>query len=145
MRALGAEERIMSLKFGLWVLLWVSAVIVIIAGFSTGHGWLFVPFSPLGVFAGKKALVMWRDRGESVTGPLDVADHWPSRLVRYVIALSLCGIGFWVSLNLYVAVSGPFIWFLVSSALMGAGITFLMPEISALVTRSATPKDHDDE
>jgi len=72
-------------------------------------------------------------------------DHWPSRLVRYVIALLLCGIGFWVSLNLYVAVSGPFIWFLVSSALMCAGIMFLMPEINALVTRSATPKDRDDE
>ena len=135
MRALGAEERIMSLKFGLWVLLWVSAVIVIIAGFSTGHGWLFVPFSPLGVFAGKKALVMWRERGESVTGPLDVADHWLSRLVRYVIALFLFSVGFWVFVAFYDAGSGPFIWFVVTDALWFGGMLFVWPEFYALVTR----------
>ena len=71
--------------------------------------------------------------------------HWPSRLVRYVIALFLFGVGFWVSVASYDAGSGPFIWFLVTNALWLGGMLFVWSEFKALVARSATPKDRDDE
>jgi hypothetical protein len=64
----------MSLKIGLLVLLSVSATIVLIAGFSAGYGWLFTPCFPLALYAGKNALVMWRERGETAMGSTETAD-----------------------------------------------------------------------